>query len=91
MVTVGLKLMDSISTAYKSISIYSILGNGQAPTGVDHIFEVICKSMEKLFTDYRDTLTQSGSPTDVEEHYHGTIIKSDLSGTKKMCGDSGVG
>ena len=62
-------------------------GKGTCP-GVDHIFEIVSKSVEKKWKSYKDALAQAGSPTTVEQHYHGTIIKCDLAGTKSLCADS---
>ena len=58
---------------------------------MDYIFEVICKNVEKRWSSYSATLAQQGSPTNVEQHYHGTIIKCNLAVTRNLCTDSGCG
>ena len=52
---------------------------------VDHIFEVFCGKATKRWKDYQATLASKGSPTTVEQHYHGTTIKCDLVVTKSAC------
>ena len=98
--TVGQKIVHCRSLAAGSTKYQTICSKfrqdwspqkGPCP-GVDFVLEVDCLVLKRRWEDYSTALATRGSPTTVEQHYHGTVIKCDLAGTKNLCshGDCGI-
>eukprot|EP00731_Ephydatia_muelleri_P002188 Em0001g2188a len=65
-------------------------GKGHCPN-IDYILKVCCDQSKKRWMNYKATLASKGSPTTVEQYYHGTIIKCNPVVTKKVCSHSDCG
>ena len=58
---------------------------------VDFVLKVFCPMLKETWKDYCASLTKKGSPTTVEQHYHGTIIKCDIIRSKDLCDSDDCG
>eukprot|EP00731_Ephydatia_muelleri_P002210 Em0001g2210a len=61
---------------------------GQCPD-LDYVIEVFCGQTQKRWKDYKARLASKGSPTTVEQYYHGTAIKCDIFVSMSTCNQSG--
>ena len=88
----GFVKLKSASTEYKQIcaKFRKDWVKGQCPH-VDHILKVFCNKAKKRWKNHRAKLAYKGSPTTMEQHYHGTAIKCNLAVTKSACNDSNCG
>ena len=86
---ISCRLLQARSAEYRSIcsKFRNDWAKGACPA-VDFVLEVDCLALKRRWEDFTTDLATRGSPTTVEEHYHGTFIKCDLAGTKSLCADS---